>query len=1128
MKQPYDGLPALLRPATNMGSGRSLRRYGVLLLAALGLALGAQGQQRPAPAFFRADAAARAAAVASPLAAAHPHGTALSLDEPGLRAALATAPLEARAGAVPLVLALPLPDGTSGRFALREAPIMEAPLAARYPMIKTYAGVGLDDATASVRVDLTPLGFHARVLSATGQNFSIDPLSAADTRHYLSGYHRDQRPGAVAQPLACGFVATAAEAQASAARVAAWRGAGGQARPTASGAQLRTYRLALACTPEYAVGKGNTVAGVLAGEVIVLNRVVGTMERELSIRLVLVANNDQLAFLRGTTGPQPSPAYTNSDIFAMLDENQANVDRVIGTANYDIGHVFCTSNAGVASLAGVGRPGVKAQGVMGVDDPALNEFSIKGVCHEMGHQLGADHTHNGCDNVSGSTNAGNTSWEVGSGITIMSYGGACGPADDVVYETADFYHSGSYAQMQAYMASQTCGTLTATGDMPPVVTAPASGKTLPLNTPFKLAATATDADNDPLTYCWEELDLGPTGGLAQPQVAGQTPPLFRGWLPAATGTRYFPRLNELVTNTLAKGERLPSVARTLKFRCTARDLHTGLAGPVGGLGQSALVNLSVSAAAGPFLVTAPNTAVSWTGGSTQTVSWAVANTTAAPVSCALVNLRLSLDGGLSYPLLLAANVANSGSASVTVPNVASTTARMMVEAADNYFFDISNADFTLTPGPGPVISSFTPASGPAGTVVTLTGLNFTGATVVAFNGTAASAFTVVSATSLRATVAAGSTSGLLTVSTPTGTGVSTTAFLVGSPPTITSFTPTSGPANTIVAITGTNFLGTSKVTLNGTDVRAFYVNSATELRATMPGGGTTGRLAVTTPLGTATSATDFIVPLLTTIDSFTPNSGPIGTVVTLTGTNLTGATRVTFNSVTAPGFTVNSATSLTATVPVGATTGPLAVFTPLGVGTSAGYGVNSFTVIPTPVLATLSPGSGPVSTVLRVTGTALTGATAVTFTSGGGTATPAAAGFVVGGSTGITNVRVPATLAVGAYTLTVTTPGGISNGLAFTVVAVTATKAPGAAWAPAVYPNPAHAAFAVRVPAVAGAATVRATLVNALGQVVGQLTAALPAGGTTLAVETAGLAAGVYTLRLQAGPVTVARPVVLQ
>ena len=1027
MTQPYHALAARQRPATIAGSGPGLRHYGVLLFAALGLTLGAHGQQRPAPAFFRVDAAARAAAIASPLVTDLTRASALTLDEPGLRAALATAPPEAQAGAAPLVLALPLPDGTSGRFALREAPLMEAPLAARFPQIKTYAGVGLDDATASVRLALTPTGCHAQVLSRAGQAFLLEPVGPTDTRHYLSYAPQAARRPAGPAP-ACGSRASAAEQRASAARVAAWRGAGGPARATSTGAQLRTYRLALTCTPEYALTKGNTVAGVLAAEVATLNRVVGIMERELTVRLVLVANNDQLIFLSGT-GPQPSPTLTDSDVIALMDENQQNVDRIIGDANYDLGQVVYNrpGGGGVSFIGALGVAGIKAKGVSNDDGD-----DVEVLCHELGHQLGADHTFNAVGS------AGSTAWEPGAGTTIMSYSGRLSPANNIQYQAEMMYHTGSYEQMQARMSVRNCGTLTATGNAAPVVTVPASGKTLPLNTPFQLTATATDADNDALTYSWEEFDLGPAGDLAMPQVTGQTPPLFRVWLPAYSATRSFPRLAELVNNTAPLGERLPTVARTLSFRCTARDLHSGPVGPVGGVGQSALVNLSVSAAAGPFLVTAPNTAVSWTGGSTQTVTWAVANTTAAPVSCALVNLRLSLDGGLTYPLLLASGVANSGSATITVPNVASTTARVMVAAADNYFFDISNADFTLSPGPGPAISSFTPASGPAGTVVTLTGINLTGATAVAFNGTAASAFTVVSATSLRATVAAGTTSGLITVSTPLGRGVSATPFLVGSLPTIASFTPASGPVSTTVLVSGTNLLGTTQVTLNGADVPTFFVNSATRLTLLVPGNASTGRLVVTTPLGTATSATDFTVPLLPVIDSFTPNGGPIGTVVTLTGANLTGATRVTLNGVSVPGFTVNSAIRITATVPVGATTGLLAVFTPLGVGVTA----NDFTVIPTPVLATLSSSAGVVTTVLRVTGIALSGATAVTFTNGGGTATPAAAGFVVGGSTGITDVRVPAGLAAGAYTLTVTTPGGTSNGLPFTVLPHTAGPAP--------------------------------------------------------------------------------------
>ena len=999
----------------------------MLLASLLGLATGtAQGQVGPT--FFAADAAARTAAAAAPrattLTLTLTRAQALTLDEPGLRAALATAPPESRAGAAPLVLALPQPDGRSARFALREAPVMEPALAARYPQIRTYAGVGLDDATATVRLDLTPAGFHAQVLSSAGGGFDIDPVSPADQQHYLSYYQQEARPAAGKTP-GCGAASTPAEALASAARVAAWRGAGPQAR--LSGAQVRTYRLALTCTPEYSITKGNTVASVLAGEVVTLNRVVGIFEREVSVRFSLVANNDRLIFLSGT-GPQPSPTLTNSNQnFALLDENQANIDRVIGNANYDIGHVFCTTGGGVAGVGVLCLGGSKAKGVSGDD--------VKVICHEMGHQLGAMHTFNTND----SNRWGSTAWEPGSGATIMSYGGIFGPSDDVQDRSDDLFHTGSYEQMQATISARNCGTLTATGNLAPVVTGPASGKTLPLNTPFRLTATATDANNDPLTYSWEQFDVGPAGNLTMPQVTGETPPLFRTRPPVASPTRYFPRLDELVNNTTAPGERLPTVARTLKFRCTARDVHDGLVGVVGGVDYSTLVSLNVSAAAGPFVVSAPNAAgTSWAGGSTQTVTWNVANTTAAPVSCALVNLRLSLDGGLTYPLTLATNVPNNGSASISVPNAPTATARVMVEAADNYFFNISNADFAITPGPGPVISSFTPARGPVGTVVTLTGTGFTGATAVRFNGTAAASFTVVSATSLRATVAAGSSSGLLSVTTPAGTGSSATPFLVGAPPTITSFTPASGPVATIVTLTGTGFLGATGVTLNGVAVPDFFLNSANQLTLVLPDNATTGLLAVTTALGTGTSATVFTVPPRPAITRFTPSRGPVGTVVVLTGTNLAGATAVSFNGVSAPVFTVNSATQITATVPAGATTGPLAATTPQGAGVSG----NAFTVIPPPTLTLLSPASGVVGTVLDLTGTDLSGTSAVTFTSGSGAATPAAAGYVVASGTRITGVRVPGTLVPGTYTLTITAPSGLSNGLPFGVLSYTTGPAP--------------------------------------------------------------------------------------
>ena len=1020
MKQPYPGPSAAQRPAPPRPFYLGLRHRAAALLLTMGLITNSVWGQaaRPAPGFFQADAAARMATATSPLAATLARSQALSLDEPGLRAALATAPLEGQAGAAPLVLALPRPDGTSARFALREAPVMAAALAARYPQIRTYAGIGLDDATATVRLDLTPRGFHAQVLSSGSPGFDIDPARPTDMRHYLSYYRQDVKLAAAGSAPSCGTVTTPAEEQASAARVAAWRaGGGGQAR--SSGAQVRTYRLALACTPEYALTQGNTKEGVLAGEATLLNRAVGVFEREVAMRLKLVDKNDDLIFLSGT-GTQPSPSYTNSNMFALPGQNKANVDRIIGDANYDTGFVLFDSSVGGGGtiLGALCNSDYKAQGV--------SWNNVETFCHEMGHQFGAGHSFN----TDISQRTVNSAWEPGSGITIVSYSGKFGSDEDVQQGRELVYHTGSYEQMQATIDARSCGTSKATGNTPPVVTAPASGKTLPLNTPFKLTATATDADNDPLTYSWEELDLGPAGNLKMPQVAGQTPPLFRSWLPTTSTTRYFPRLADLATNTAgpATGERLPTVVRTLTFRCTARDLHSGSEGIIGGVGLSSLVKLEVSAAAGPFVVTAPNAAgISWASGSTQTVTWDVAKTTAAPVSCAKVNLRLSLDGGLSYPLTLATGVANSGTVSIVVPNAPTTMARLLVEAADNYFFDISDANFVITPAPGPTITSFTPAFGPVGTKVTITGTGLAGATEVRINGTLATITGTPTATSLMATVTSANTSGLITVATPTGTVSSATPFLVGNPPTITRFTPTSGQVFTEVTLTGTNFLNTTQVQINGRDAAGFTVISDVTLRLTVADTTTTGLLTVTTPFGTGTSASLFTVPLRPVITSFTPNQGPVGTTVVLAGRYFTGATQVGFGGVAATPLSLpnNPDTQLTVTVPAGAITGPLSVTTPQGTGVSDG----SFTVVPPPALTSISPASGVVGVSVTLTGTALNLVTALTLNG-------VPVSFTLVNATTITFV-VPAGATTGAVLGTASGGGGASS-VRFTVLPPTA------------------------------------------------------------------------------------------
>jgi hypothetical protein len=327
-----------------------------------------------------------------------------------------------------------------------------------------------------------------------------------------------------------------------------------------------------------------------------------------------------------------------------------------------------------------------------------------------------------------------------------------------------------------------------------------------------------------------------------------------------------------------------------------------------------------------------------------------------------------------------------------------------------------------TAGGAPAIASFAPASGPVGTSVLISGTNFTGTTAVTFNSVSAS-FMVGSDTTMQATVPAGATTGPLSVTTPRGTMSSTDNFTVVSPPTIGSFAPSSGPAAISVTINGTNFTGATSVTFNAVSA-SFTVTSATEIQATVPAGAATGLLSVTTPGGTATSSGVFAVVDPPTITSFAPTSGPVGTSVTISGTNFTGATSVTFNSVSAS-FSVTSATAIRATVPAGVTTGPMSVTTAGGTAISS----SAFTVVSLPTITGFSPTSGSVGTSVTISGTNFTGATSVTFNT-------------VGASFTVTSAaEIQATVPAGATTglLSVTTPLGTARSTSNFTVTVTVT-----------------------------------------------------------------------------------------
>jgi hypothetical protein len=552
---------------------------------------------------------------------------------------------------------------------------MEPGLAAQFPQIKTYLGQGVDDPTATVRLDTTPLGFHAQVLSPNG-NYYIDPYTRNDYEFYASYYKRDltDRHGFSCHPADDEAVHPALPA-----------GAGGD---KSSGGTRRTYRLANACTGEYAAYFGGTVAAAQSAIVTAINRVTGVYETECAIRMTLVANNTSIVYTNSSTDP-----YTNNNGSTMLGQNISTCNSVIGSANYDIGHVFSTGGGGVAYL-GVVCGSNKAGGVTGSTAPVGDAYYIDYVAHEMGHQFGANHNFNG---TGGSCGGGNrnasTAYEPGSGSTIMGYAGICG-ADDLQPHSDAYFSADSYREIMAYVTTgggASCASTTSTGNTPPTVNAGAD-YTIPKQTPFQLTATGSDPDLDTLTFFWEERDLGAAQSASGGIIADNgTSPFIRPWTPTTSPSRIVPRLSDLLANTLAFGEQLPNTNRTVHFRCTARDNRAGS----GGVNFDDMV-ITVTTAAGPFLVTSPNTAVSWSG--TQTVTWNVASTTASPVSCANVRILLSTDGGNTWPTVLLASTPNDGSEPVTLPNISTTTARIRVEAVGNIFFDVSNANFTITPG----------------------------------------------------------------------------------------------------------------------------------------------------------------------------------------------------------------------------------------------------------------------------------------------------------------------------------------------------------------------------------------------------------------------------------------------
>ncbi len=667
---------------------RKLFVYGVVFLMCVGTTIGAPAREvraastTPAPALWHEVAESSVAAKRFDERVIVPQKyRVFTVDESILVATLASAPEEFTGAAKAtggLVMTLPMPDGSLQRFRVQESSVMEAPLQARFPDIRTYIAQGVDDPAATVRLDHTPLGFHAQILSPNGAVY-IDPYFKNGSETYVSYFKRDyvKRDDR--------FECLVADEYQDADKGAVTTNA-----TLVTGQTLRTYRLALACTAEYSAAVASpgpaSVATSMSAMTTSVNRVVGVYEIDTAIRMVLVANNSSLIY---TSNPDP---YTNNNGGTMLGENQTNITTIIGSANYDIGHVFSTGGGGVAGLGVVCTTSQKARGVTGLGNPTGDGFDIDYVAHEMGHQFGGNHTFNG---TQGSCGGGNRSsgaaYEPGSGSTIMAYAGICGSVD-LQPHSDPYFHAKSVEEIVNYTNSgngNSCPVQTSTGNTEPAVEAGAA-YTIPVNTPFELTASPNvgDPNGDALTWCWEQYNLG---AALNTNTDNGSSPIFRSFNPSSSPTRVFPRLSDLLGNTTSFGEVLPTTSRTMTFRCTARDNRVG----AGGVNVDSTTVTSTTTA-GPFAVTAPNTATSVVANTFLNVTWNVASTNAGTVNTPNVTISLSLDSGVTFPIVLRANTPNDGSESVLVPAVNTTTARIKVKGAGNIFFDVSNANFTIT------------------------------------------------------------------------------------------------------------------------------------------------------------------------------------------------------------------------------------------------------------------------------------------------------------------------------------------------------------------------------------------------------------------------------------------------
>lgn len=743
------------------------------------------------------------------------------LDLPLLKVKLVNAPVIHSGSGQPITLEFPNAQGGFEKFAVYESSIMDPILEAKFPMIKTYAAQGIDDPTATMRFSVTQFGLHSMVLSGQKSTCYIDPYTT-DLVNYIV-YDRASL-GADPQPFTCltdDNVSLPSLQKNTAGPISV---------QNINDQKLRTYRLAQSCTGEYGaifMGTGTVAqqkANVQAQMAITMNRVNGVYERDLAIHMNFIANNDLLIYMNASTDP-----WTNE----WNTKTAQTIDAAIGVSNYDIGHNFNTTgggNAGCLSCVCLSTSQTnthKGRGYTGRANPTGDAFDIDYVAHEMGHQFGGYHVMNTCSR----SGSGTTEVEPASGSSIMGYAGIC--PTNVQSNSHDDFNYVNIRDISANIktGNSTCAAITNLTNNPPTANA-GPDYVIPKSTPFILEGTGSDPDgNGTLTYNWSQNDPAQSPGTGSPQSTYAVGPMYRAISPLTSPNRYMPALATVIANNVSSTwEMTPSVARDLNFSFIVRDNAVG-----GGQTASDLMKVTVNGTAGPFSVTSQATATTWTVGTTQTITWNVAGTTASPVSTPSVNIFLSTDGGNTYPVTVASNRPNNGSATITVPNNITTTGRIMVRGAGNIFYDLNNGVITIkAAAAASPVSSFSIASTPlcTGSTIALTDQSLNAPTTWTWSATSSTGVTFSNANAQNPTVSfanAGTYTISLIAKNTTGSSTSTQTLTINATPNVAvnSATICSGNAASLTATGATNYAWSNSATTAAVSVSPASTTSYT-------------------------------------------------------------------------------------------------------------------------------------------------------------------------------------------------------------------------------------------------------------------------------------------------------------